>query len=67
MNLLSHLPRNLPEELTTVLQEGMGVRIDRIVSTGHQSPDGFWYDQSENEVVMVLNCAARIELKDQTV
>ena len=49
MNLLSNLPKNLPEELTTVLQEGNGVRIERIASTGHRSPDGFWYDQPENE------------------
>ena len=44
MNLLSNLPKNLPEELTTVLQEGNGIRTERIVSTGHWSPDGFWYD-----------------------
>ena len=29
---------SLPEELTTVLQDGTGVRIERIVSTGHRSP-----------------------------
>jgi hypothetical protein len=38
MNLLSNLPANLPEELTTVLQEGHGGRIERIVSKGHPSP-----------------------------
>ena len=38
MNLLANLPKNFPEELTTVLQEGTGVRIERIVSTGHRSP-----------------------------
>ena len=39
MNLLSNLPSNLPEKLTTALQEGRGVRIERIVSTGHKSPN----------------------------
>jgi len=38
MNLHSNLPKNLPEELATVLQQGHGVRIERIVSTGHRSP-----------------------------
>jgi len=60
-NILSNIPTTLPEELTTVLQEGNGVRIERIVSTGHRSPDGFWYDQSEHEWVMVLQGAARLQ------
>jgi len=41
MNLLSNLPTDLPEELTTVLQQGHGVRIERIVSTA-QIAEGFW-------------------------
>jgi cupin 2 domain-containing protein len=67
MNLLSNLPQNLPEELTTVLQEAHGVRIERIVSTGHKSPEGFWYDQQEHEWVMVLHGAARLQFEDRVV
>jgi cupin 2 domain-containing protein len=52
-----------PEELTTVLQEGHGVRIERIVSTGHRSPDGFWYDQDQAEWVLVLKGAARLQFE----
>jgi cupin 2 domain-containing protein len=67
MNLLSNLPTDLPEELTTILQKGNGVRIERIVSTGHKSPEGFWYDQPENEWVMVLKGAARLQFEDRGV
>lgn len=67
MNLLANIPQNLPEELTTVLQEGHGVRIERIVSTGHKSPEGFWYDQSENEWVMLLTGAAKLQFEHQVV
>lgn len=67
MKLLSNIPKTLPEELTTVLQEGNGVRIERIVSTGHRSPDGFWYDQPENEWVLVLQGAARLQFEDRMV
>jgi cupin 2 domain-containing protein len=67
MNLLSNLPQNLTEELTTVLQEAHGVRIERIVSTGHKSPEGFWYDQPEHEWVMVLQGAARLQFEDRVV
>ncbi len=67
MNLLSNLPTNLPEELTMVLQDGNGVRIERIVSTSHKSPEGFWYDQPEHEWVMVLKGAARLQFEDRVV
>ena len=67
MNLFSNIPASLPEELVTVLQQGHGVRIERIVSTGHRSPDGLWYDQAENEWVMVLTGAARLAFEDLVV
>ena len=67
MNLMVNLPKNLPNELITVLQEGHGVRIERIISTGHRSPDSFWYDQPENEWVLVLTGAARIQFEDRMV
>lgn len=66
-NLLSNLPTNLPEELTTVLQDGHGVRIERIVSTGHKSPEGFWYDQPNHEWVVVLTGAAELAFEDRVV
>lgn len=54
-NLFHNLPSDLPEELTTVLTNTEHVRIERIVSTGQASPDGFWYDQAEHEWVAVLS------------
>ena len=65
MNLLVNLPKNLPEELITVLQEGPGIRIERIVSTGHRSLENFWYDQPESEWVLVLKGAARLQFEDR--
>ena len=67
MNFFSAIPAALPEELTTVLQEGPGVRIERIVSHGHSSPPGFWYDQPEDEWVLVLQGATRLEFEDRIV
>ena len=48
-NLFANLPASLPEELVTVLAERGAVRIERIVSEGHASPPGFWYDQDKSE------------------
>lgn len=41
-NLVVDIPITLPEELVTVLAENQHVRIERIVSTSHASPDGYW-------------------------
>lgn len=60
-NLFHHLPTELPEELVEVLVDGIQVRIERIVSTGHASPSGFWYDQDESEWVVLLQGAARLQ------
>ena len=64
-SLFSDLPDSLPEELIDVLAESGSVRIERIVSTGHRSPDDFWYDQTEHEWVVVLKGAARLRFEDE--
>lgn len=63
-NLFADLPASLPEELVTVLSENAGVRIERIVSTGHASPEGFWYNQDEHEWVVVLKGKATLAFED---
>ncbi len=40
-----------------------GVRVERIVSEGHVSPEGFWYDQEEWEWVAVLQGSAKLEFE----
>lgn len=39
------------------------MRIERIVSHGHASPDGFWFDQDQHEWVRVLNGEARLRFE----
>ena len=63
MNVFANLPANLSEELTTVLVASQHVRIERIVSHGHASPGGFWYDQPQDEFVIVLKGAARLRFE----
>ncbi len=62
-NLFANLPDNLNEELTDVLAHNRHVRIERILSTGQASPDGFWYDQNEHEWVIVLKGQARLQMQ----
>ncbi|NHR07098.1 cupin domain-containing protein [Chromobacterium haemolyticum] len=64
-NLLADIPGELPEELLQTLFSGAkGFRVERIVSRGHASPDGFWYEQDEEEWVLLLSGAAELEYQD---
>ncbi|GAA5509674.1 cupin domain-containing protein [Novipirellula caenicola] len=65
-NLFSDLPTSLAAELVNVLVETPAIRIERIVSTGHCSEPGFWYDQEESEWVIVLQGEAQLCFADGT-
>jgi cupin 2 domain-containing protein len=68
-SLFETIPAELPDEIFETLCETERVKIERIVSSGHASPDGFWYDQEDNEFVLVVKGSAglRIENKDAIV
>ena len=63
-NLFADIPDDLPEELLQTILSTPGVHIERIISLGHHSPEGFWYDQDEHEWVVVLQGAARLRFED---
>ena len=60
------LPDLLPggEELNEPLLQAAGVRIERIVSWGQQTPPGQWYDQAEGEWVALLQGQATLAYAD---
>jgi cupin 2 domain-containing protein len=66
-NLFADIPPNLTDERCTTLLDVADVRIERIVSHGHASPEGFWYDQDQHESVVVLKGAARLRFEDETI
>lgn len=63
-NIFKALPETLEEELIETLLHHANVRIERIVSKGHTSPETGWYDQEEHEWVVVLQGAATILFRD---
>jgi cupin 2 domain-containing protein len=66
-NIFDDLPQQLPRELVQTLIRAADVRIERIISHGHSSPPGFWYDQPQHEWVIVLKGTARLQFEDGTV
>ncbi|GHT15723.1 hypothetical protein FACS1894170_13260 [Planctomycetales bacterium] len=61
-NFRVNLPHLLPEELTETLIMAQSIRIERIISTGQSSPPGFWYDQDENEWLVLFQGEAELEI-----
>jgi cupin 2 domain-containing protein len=64
-NLFAGLPPSSQAEVSNKLLSGAGISLERIVSQGHNSPDGFWYDQDRAEWVMVLTGNARLTIEGE--
>lgn len=64
-NLFDEIPEALPDEVFQTLLNAPGVRVERIISRGHASPEGFWYDQDESEWVVLLKGAAWLRFEGE--
>jgi len=64
-NLFDNVPEHLPTELVQTILTAASCRIERIISQGHSSPEGFWYDQDQHEWVVLLQGAARLRFENE--
>ena len=62
-NIFKKVPGPAEEEFFEQLAGSAPVRVERIVSHGHCSPQSGWYDQGHSEFVIVLAGAARLEFE----
>lgn len=53
-NIFTGIPDRLPEELIECLFDQENITIERIISKGHITPIGQWYDQDWDEWVILL-------------
>lgn len=58
INIFENISDHIPEELFQEILKTKNFKIERIVSRGHSSPDNEWYDQEENEWVILLKGSA---------
>ena len=65
-NLLEEQPSARETEVSELLLRANGIRVERIVSVGQASPEGFWYDQGEAEWVMVVAGRARLTIAGES-
>ena len=59
-NIFSEIPEPLPEELFECILKQDNILIERIVSNGHVTPAGQWYDQMRDEWVILLQGQATL-------
>jgi cupin 2 domain-containing protein len=64
-SLFEGMPSELPEELFDTISSNDDINIERIVSRGHASPEGLWYDQENNEFVLVVKGSAGLKLENE--
>lgn len=60
-NIFSNIPSELPNEIFEDIIITEKLRVERIISKGQTSPDIGWYDQNENEWIIVLSGYGVIE------
>lgn len=63
-SLFANIPAHLPEELCQTLLSTPTLRIERILSQGQRSGCDDWYDQNQDEWVLLLQGKARLAFQD---
>jgi len=63
-NIFAELPTDRSaEHFDALLQLGHG-KVERIVSFGQCSPEGFWYEQDHDEWVLLFRGHAKLDIED---
>jgi cupin 2 domain-containing protein len=66
-NIYENIPTTSNKELFEIIAQNDKIRIERIVSFGQCSPEGFFYDQDEDEFVILLEGSATVSFEDGTI
>ncbi|MEY3288691.1 MAG: hypothetical protein RLZZ419_933 [Pseudomonadota bacterium] len=64
INIFANIPEQLPEELFESILKQDNIHIERIVSNGHVTHTGQWYDQTRDEWVILLQGEAKLLFED---
>jgi cupin 2 domain-containing protein len=64
-NLFAAIPERAADEQFTTLLATESLRVERIVSHGHTTPEGTWYDQEWAEWVLVVSGSAELAFEHE--
>jgi len=63
-NIFNNIPSKLSHEAISELISNDTLKIERIISKGHVSPEHGWYEQAQNEWLILLQGAATLTFGD---
>ena len=63
-NIFESIPNAMKDEVIESLIESKVVKIERIISKGHASPKAGWYEQDQDEWVIILRGSAIIKFEN---
>ncbi len=66
-NLLENIPKTSKDEIFETLVLNENVKIERIISYGQTTPKDYWYDQDQDEFVLVIEGNAKILFDNGTI
>ena len=64
-NIYTEIPEELPNELLEQIIHKGSFKLERIISKGHSTPDGQWYDQDNDEWVILLKGSAGMTVEGE--
>ena len=59
-NIFSAIPHGIDQERFEKILSSGNLRIERVISGGHATPSGQWYDQQQDEWVILLAGSATL-------
>lgn len=66
-NIFSIPETGSTEEIFNLLLKGHNIKIEQIISSGQISPAAGWYDQKDNEWVLLLEGRAKLEFENKRI
>lgn len=68
-NIYADVPKNIPQEIFETIISNESVKLERILSKGHSTPNGQWYNQEQDEWVILLkgNAGLLFEGEDEVI
>jgi len=66
-NLLDNIPFTSKNEIFNTIISNDNIKIERIISYGQTTPKDYWYNQEEDEFVLILKGDAKIQYDDGSI
>lgn len=64
-NMFQNIPQHLDDEFFDIIIQNKNFKLERIISKGHVTPPGEWYNQEQHEWVFLLKGAAQLKIAGQ--